>query len=64
MIILMITCPFCNEEYPIIVYHFEYKEWKTGKSVQEAFPNLSATEREILISHLCPRCQAKIFKEP
>ena len=64
MIVLAITCPFCGEDSHVIVYHFDYEEWKNGKTVQEAFSYLSATEREILISHLCPRCQAKIFKEP
>jgi hypothetical protein len=28
---------------------------------QDAFPYLSATEREQLISHICPDCQHDIF---
>jgi len=32
-----------------------------GELAQNAFPYLSATEREQLISHICPKCQDSIF---
>jgi len=62
-ITIQYRCPFCRtdktEDYPTEGFSKWYLE---GANIQEAFPNLSATKREILISHICPDCQEKIFK--
>ena len=64
MIILTITCPFCRKEHKVRVSEDDYFNYRDGKlTAQNAFPYLSATEREQLISYLCPACQATIFKE-
>ena len=56
-------CPFCTHtkrhDFPTDGFTKWYME---GMLVQEAFPTLSATDREVLISHICPDCQEKIFK--
>jgi len=39
----------------------DYLEWQRGKHAQAAFPYLSGTEREQIISGLCPDCQEKLF---
>jgi hypothetical protein len=38
-----------------------YDNWQGGELIQNAMPDLTPTEREQLISHLCPACQVKIF---
>lgn len=39
-------------EYDIV----EYKAWQKGALIQDAMPNMSAEDRETLISGICPSC--------
>lgn len=62
MINAMIICPFCNSDYEVKIANEDgYFKWVTGELIQNALPELSATDRESLISGLCPDCQKKIF---
>ncbi len=56
-----IVCPFCGVEHSVEVNLAQFEAWQNGELIQNAIPNLSATEREQLISHLCPKCQAEVF---
>ena len=56
-------CPFCGVEHSVEVKIAEFEAWQNGEFIQRAMPNLSATEREQLISHICPKCQVEIFGE-
>lgn len=55
------TCPFCGRESEVAVTMEGWSKYVNGFSVQTAFPKLSATEREIIISGICPKCQDSIF---
>jgi hypothetical protein len=55
------TCPFCGKSYGIEVNEIDYLDWEDGKMAQDAFPYLSADEREMLISGICPTCWDKYF---
>lgn len=55
------TCPFCGESHAVEVNLAGYEAWQNGELIQNALPELSPTEREQLISCLCPTCQAKAF---
>ena len=57
------TCPLCGEDHAVEVKRAQYEAWQNGELIQNAMPNLTPTEREQLISGLCPKCQAKIFGE-
>ena len=57
------TCPFCGHENEVEVNHMDYLDWQNGELAQDAFPYLSANEREMLISGCCPRCWSKMFWE-
>lgn len=57
------VCVFCGKEHFVTVNEKEYMAWENGELIQKAMPSLSATEREQLISHICPKCQASIFGE-
>lgn len=57
------TCPMCGTEHFVVVDFDDLLLWRNGELVQKAFPYLSATEREQLISELCPECQKLIFKK-
>jgi endogenous inhibitor of DNA gyrase (YacG/DUF329 family) len=58
-----LNCPFCGKTHFVDVNDSEYKIWQAGALIQKAMPQLSATEREQLISHMCPKCQADFYGE-
>ena len=55
------TCPFCGHANEIAVNDADYWNWQDGMMAQDAFPYLSADEREMLISGCCPACWDKMF---
>ena len=60
---IAIVCSFCREIHTVEVNLAQYKAWQNGELIQNAMPNLTPTEREQLISGLCPKCQAEMFGE-
>ena len=55
-------CVFCNHVWEVTVKAEDADRYfDEGELVQNAFPYLTATERECLISGMCPACQDKIF---
>lgn len=58
---LVMTCPFCGKKHKVEVVGSDYFTYMDGELAQNAFPYLSATEREQIISHICPACQESIF---
>ena len=54
-------CPFCGKYHDVRVSEADYWNWKGGELAQDAFPYLTAEEREFLISGICPDCWNKIF---
>ena len=54
-------CPFCGKEHSVEVKLADYEKYESGELAQAAFPYLSATEREQIISGICPTCQDNIF---
>lgn len=61
MMTIVCECPFCGKEYEVNVKLEDFLAWRQGGLVQNCFPYLSATERESLVSQMCPKCQAKVF---
>ena len=60
--IIAIRCPFCGTIHYVEVNEKNYEAWINGELIQNAMPELSPTEREQLISNLCPKCQEDIFR--
>ena len=56
-------CPHCHKIQVVHVDDNQYNDWLAGKNIQRAFPNLSADQREILMSGICPECWEEIFGE-
>jgi hypothetical protein len=57
-------CPFCGAIHTVTVDIDDFYKYEIlGETAQRAFPNLSATEREQIISGICPDCQKKFFDE-
>ena len=54
-------CPFCGRPNEIEVNKADFLRWKDGELAQVAFPYLSAEDREMLISGICPECWNGMF---
>ena len=39
------------------------RRWQRGTLIQNAFPDMSADDRERLITGICPSCRKKLFKD-
>ena len=54
-------CPFCGRANEVEVNEMDYLDWQDGKLAQDAFPYLSASDREMLISGICSDCWDGMF---
>lgn len=52
------TCPFCGKVSTLYIDDiWNYGEWVEGNlSVQEAFPEFTPEERELLLTGICSDC--------
>lgn len=55
------SCPVCGHANFVEVNENDYLDWQDGELAQNAFPYLSADEREMLISGICPTCWNVMF---
>lgn len=60
---MVVVCHLCGSENGLDISGDEYWAWKDGKLVQHAFPGLTISERELLISSTCPRCWNGMYGE-
>ena len=58
---VVLECPVCGKSHSVSVDYRDYYSWRNGELVQRAFPYLTTSEREQLVSQICPECQEKIF---
>ena len=59
---IVTECPFCGKTHIVNVSADGYFAWKyEGVSAQDAFPELTANAREMLISGICPKCWDSTF---
>ena len=59
-----VTCVQCGSVTNILVDIDDYIEWMSGSSgryIQDIFSDLSAAERELLISQTCNNCWTKMY---
>lgn len=56
-------CPFCGEYHEVTVSKADYASWMGGELIQNAMPYLSADEREIIKTGICPSCWTSMFGE-
>lgn len=54
-------CPMCGRANEVEINEADYFDWDDGVLAQIAFPYLTAQEREMLISGICPTCWARTF---
>jgi hypothetical protein len=56
-------CMLCGKPSSVTVDDEGYQKYRKGAFVQDAFPHLSADEREIIISGSHPGCFNEAFDE-
>ena len=61
MITIANQCPWCGKEYTFDVPVTGYIAWRKGALIQNAFPTLTAEEREYMLTGYCKACQDKLF---
>lgn len=58
------VCPFCGRVNEVIVENSDFIDWQfNAYHAQDAFPYLTAEEREALISGICKDCWYNAFHE-
>ena len=55
------ACPMCGKTATFTVSEEALNAYHNGALVQNAFPEMSADDRERLISGMCPACWKSIF---
>ena len=59
---ITIECRVCGKDQPTIeIRHTQLIKWRDGWKIQEAMPQLTPDERELIISGTCGPCFDKMF---
>lgn len=56
------NCPFCTKKHSVELPKREWKKYFMGELASVALKSATPTQREQVISHICPECQEKVFK--
>lgn len=56
------TCRMCGKHRTMEVSEKGYYLWYHGALIQDALPELSLDDRELLISGICSECYDKVFQ--
>ncbi len=60
---ILITCIQCGANHIVHASSKGLAEWSSGTPIQFALPELSAADRELLISNICNDCFDNMFAE-
>lgn len=56
-------CPFCGKKESIEIDQVAYDAWIKGMLVQRAFPELTAAQREQVMTGICEPCWDGMWEE-
>lgn len=56
-------CVMCGKQHELVVSQAGYESWQYGNHIQDALPELSPDDRELLISGTCDNCFNNLFEE-
>ena len=58
------NCPICGKEWFVVCDNEDYKKFLSGKYlVQQRFPCMKPSDRELFISGICDYCFDELFKD-
>lgn len=55
------ACPFCDNLVQVEAPTSGFEAWTRGTPIQTALPSLSAENRELLLTGICPSCWKETF---
>jgi hypothetical protein len=58
-----LPCIHCHKGGVLYVETTALYQWQNGMTIQDAFPNMSDDDREMLVSGIHPKCWDEMFKE-
>src|SRR5690349_10756737 len=61
---MQVPCRRCGQITVVPCTDEQLERWRGGALIQDAMPNLSPDEREVLISGFCGKCFDEITAEP
>lgn len=62
MVNVEIYCTTCDIRNIVVIEHIDdYYRWKRGMPIQKAFPYLSVSNRELLMTATCDDCWSDMF---
>ena len=63
-IVIVTKCRICEKTEDIDAYLEDFNEWRKGeKNIQDCFPYMSPSHRELLLSGICEKCWDEMYKE-
>lgn len=61
---IICTCPRCHKVHEVVVDFEDYTNYQMGDvNIQDAFPYLSANEREYILTGFCEDCWNDLFAD-
>ena len=57
-----VKCRNCKKDYDIPATLAQIGAWQSGAMIQDAMPNLTPDQRELLITQTCGDCFEDLFK--
>jgi len=60
-VVVAVPCVKCKNLQEVDVNFEGFQAWQSGEFIQDALPELSTDERELLISGICPKCWDVMF---
>lgn len=58
-----VSCRLCGDIQTLQLSYDGEKRWRSGELIQDALPELTVDERELLISGTCEKCWNKLFPD-
>ena len=60
---LQVKCVMCGEFHEVVVTKESLAEFQSPnrRNIQDVFPYLSPSDRELLLTNICPNCWTKMF---
>lgn len=59
---ITLSCNWCDDFEEVLVRVEDFEKYTKGAFVQDAFPYLSPSQREMIISKTCQECWNKMFR--
>jgi hypothetical protein len=57
------SCPSCGEASEMDLCYGDYRAWQGGMLIQDAFPEMTADDRETLLSGFHPVCWDSLWSD-